>query len=271
MELLRALGVLCEPHDAAHARVAATLGLPVARPDESTSLFVFDLPPYASIYLGAEGMLGGAARERVAGFWRAVGLVPPSEPDHLAALLGLAAALAEAGRDAMRDVLLTEHVLPWTGVYLYKLAAIAPPAYAAWGRLLGDALDAGTTDGPLSAHVSEAPALEPPERSGGRAFLEALLAPVRSGMILTRADLARAARELGLGLRIGERRFVLRALLGQDARAALDWLAGEADHWAARPGELEIDEFWRQRAQAAGALLRGAATAARLEEEVHAR
>jgi sulfite exporter TauE/SafE len=39
-------------------------------------------------------MLGGAARERVAGFWRAVGLVPPPEPDHLAALLGLAAGVS---------------------------------------------------------------------------------------------------------------------------------------------------------------------------------
>ena len=79
--------------------------------------------PYASVYLGAEGMLGGEARDRVAGFWRALGLVPPAEPDHLAALLGLYAALADAeeprrtSRPAAapaqaRRALLHEHLLP---------------------------------------------------------------------------------------------------------------------------------------------------------------
>ena len=57
---------------------------------------MFDAAALRLVYLGAEGMLGGAARDRVAGFWRALGLVPPAEPDHLAALLGLAAALADA-------------------------------------------------------------------------------------------------------------------------------------------------------------------------------
>ncbi len=285
MELLRALGVLCEPHDPAHARVAATLGLPAARPEESTALFVFDLPPYASMYVGAEGMLGGAARDRVAGFWRALGLVPPPEPDHLAALLGLAAALADAERDEReparavlwreaRRALLAEHLLPWTGAYLYKLAAVASPAYVAWGALLGRTLAAEVevlgAPAILALHLREAPALEPPEHAGGGAFVDALLTPVRSGMILARPDLARAARELGLGLRIGERRFVLRALLGQDAPAALDWLAAEAGRWAERPGGGAIAGFWRERAHAAGALLRSAATAARLEAEVHA-
>ncbi len=161
---------------------------------------MLDLPPYASIYLGAEGMLGGDARDRVAGFWRALGLVPPAEPDHLAALLGLAAALADAERDEpeparallwreARRALLAEHLLPWTGAYLHKLAAVAPPAYAAWGALLGRTLAAeeGALGAPatLPLHLREAPALEPPERIGGRAFVDALLAPVRSGMILT--------------------------------------------------------------------------------------
>jgi TorA maturation chaperone TorD len=286
MELLRALGVLCEPPEPAHASVAAALGLPAPARDEFTELFVLALPPYASIYLGREGMLGGAARDRVAGFWRALGLVPPAEPDHLAALLGLAAALADAERDEReparavlareaRHALLTEHLLPWAGPYLAKLAALAPPSYLAWGALLQDALAAETAAlGPpatLPTALRDAPALEPPERTGGRAFTAGLLAPVRSGMILTRADLARAACDLGLGLRIGERRFVLRALLGQDAAGTLDWLAAEADAWAVRPGQGPIDEFWQQRAHAAGALLRPAATAARLREEAHAR
>jgi TorA maturation chaperone TorD len=286
MELLRALGVLCEPPERAHASVAAALGLPTPRRDEFTELFVLGLPPYASVYLGAEGMLGGAARDRVAGFWRALGLVPPHEPDHLAALLGLAAALAEAERDEReparavlarqaRNALLVEHLLSWTGPYLAKLATLAPPCYQAWGALLHDALTAEAAAlGPpatLPLQLREAPALEPPDRTGGHAFVDALLAPVRSGIILTRTDFARAAAELGLGLRIGERRFVLRALLGQDAASTLDWLVEETGTWAGRPGHGPIDNFWQQRAHAAGALLHTAARAARLREQGHAR
>src|SRR5438105_1113576 len=97
MELFRALGTLCEPPSPAHSRVADALELPgSARDDEYAELFLFQLYPYASVYLGSEGQLGGEARDRVAGFWRALALVPPAEPDHLAALLGLYASLAEA-------------------------------------------------------------------------------------------------------------------------------------------------------------------------------
>src|SRR3712207_4790889 len=74
MELLRALAVLAEPPTAETRRVAEALGLGAgARADEYTELFVFQLYPYASVYLGREGMLGGEARDRVGGFWRALG------------------------------------------------------------------------------------------------------------------------------------------------------------------------------------------------------
>ncbi|HAC46500.1 MAG TPA: hypothetical protein DCF65_10605, partial [Chloroflexi bacterium] len=80
--------------------------------------------PYASIYVGAEGKLGGEARDRVAGFWRALHLTPPAEPDHLAALLGLYATLADMEaaeqdparrqlRRSSRQALLWEHLLSW--------------------------------------------------------------------------------------------------------------------------------------------------------------
>ncbi len=87
-------------------------------------------------------------------------------------------------------------------------------------------------------------------------FLTGLLSPVRSGMLLTRADLRAAAAELGLGLRQGERRYALRALLGQDADATLGWLEREAVAWAARHEALEacpaaIGGFWAARARAA--------------------
>src|SRR5829696_2879759 len=100
MELFRALAVFAEPPDRpGAARVAEALGLG-ALPGVSayTDLFVFQLYPYASVYVGPEGMLGGEARDRVAGFLAALGHDVPAEPDHLSLLLGAYAWLCEAER-----------------------------------------------------------------------------------------------------------------------------------------------------------------------------
>ncbi len=98
-----------------------------------------------------------------------------------------------------------------------------------------------------------------PRREGGEAFLAALLTPVRSGLILVRSDLERAARELGLGCRAGERRFALRALLNQEAAGVLLWLSRFAARAASRyrfldPAAGSVD-FWSDRAAASGELL----------------
>jgi TorA maturation chaperone TorD len=95
VDVLRALAVLVEPPTDGHAAIAEALGVGPA-PDAATysDVFLFQLYPYASVHRGSEGMLGGEAAARIAGFWRAVGRTPPAEPDHLAALLGLYASLA---------------------------------------------------------------------------------------------------------------------------------------------------------------------------------
>src|SRR5215210_4054397 len=96
MELFRALAMFAEPSVEGSARVAEALelGQPPAE-SEYTETFLFQLYPYASVYLGAEGMMGGEARDRVAGFWRALHLTPPAEPDHLSVMLALYAELVE--------------------------------------------------------------------------------------------------------------------------------------------------------------------------------
>ncbi|MGZ4481806.1 MAG: TorD/DmsD family molecular chaperone [Gaiellales bacterium] len=291
MELLRALAVLCEPPTPAHERIAAALELP-GRPaaDDHAELFLFQVYPYASVYLGSEGMLGGQARARVAGFWRALRLTPPVEPDHLAALLGLYASLAEAElaepdearkllRRESRRALLWEHLLSWLPPYLAKVDELAPPFYRGWAELLGGALRREAEElgsqRMLPLHLREAPGLEAPEHAGATAFLESLLAPVRTGMILVRDDLARAARELGLGLRVAERRFMLRGLLAQDAGGTLAWLAGEAGRWceihARGAGQAgAVGRFWQERAEAAAALLDEVGKAAQPSEVSHA-
>src|SRR5690606_33712078 len=119
-ELLRALAHLAEPPGPAHGPLARALGL--GDPPDAAAhadVFLFQLHPHASVHLGPEGMLGGEARARVAGFWGGVGREPPAEPDHLASLVALYAALAEeeAGASAAaaplvgraRRALLAEH------------------------------------------------------------------------------------------------------------------------------------------------------------------
>jgi TorA maturation chaperone TorD len=280
MELFRALAVFAEPPATEGASVAAALelgALPAA--SEYTELFVFQLYPYASVYLGAEGMLGGEARDRVAGFWRALSQTPPPEPDHLSVMLALYAHLSELeaneADDARRDswrraraAYLWEHLLSWLPAYLSKLTEIAPPFYQRWAELLLDALreEARATAGAptqLPLHLREAAGLvDPRAGEGGEAaeFLQTLLSPARSGMILVRADLSRAARTLELGLRAGERKYALESLLAQDARGVLAWLAREARNWEARHARerdtlAAVARAWEAKAAASARLL----------------
>jgi len=277
-ELFRALAVLAEPPDQQTAAVAASLGIEnEIEAAAYTELFVRSLYPYASVYLGAEGMLGGEARDRIAGFWRALGAQPPIEPDHLATLLSAYALLLEAegaaqgaSRDAWRHArraFLFEHLVSWLPPYLHKLGEIAPAPYAQWGQLLLAALEESLADfePPETApsHFRELGSLADPRIEGAPEFLASLLAPARSGAIVTSSDLARAARELELGLRYGERRYVLEALFAQDPYRVLDWLAVEAARWEGLhrssllpPGARE---HWIGRAQRSAALLRSLA------------
>jgi hypothetical protein len=283
-ELFRALGVLAEPPGPEHARLADLLALP--RPDGTdwTDAYVVQLVPYASVYLNADGMLGGEAADRVAGFWRALRLGPPADPDHLTSLLGLYATLLETERaepDAARRglrrqaraALLHEHLLSWLLPYAHAMVDVGPPPYARWASLLRELL------------VAEAAELDRPERlpihlvglpgpTGDPADLDelvdGLLCPARSGIVLTRGHLGSAARALGLGSRLGERRRVLRALLEQDAPAVLGWLAEQARAWADRhladvAAAGVAGTYWADRASATAGQLHACATVANKE------
>ena len=290
MELFRALGALVETPRPELAEIAQLLDLgPLPTRAAHGSLFLHQLYPYASVYLGEEGQMGGEARDRIAGFWRALGQTPPTEPDHLTLMLGLHARLAELEAQAAeepeqeswrhaRGAFLWEHLLSWLPIFLMKLLDLAAageaadPFYARWAVLLRDALrEEAESLGPpdqLPLHLREAPGLVDPRAGAAQDFLGALLSPVRSGMILVRADLARAARDLGLGPRLGERRAMLATLLDQDAAAALGWLEREAAAWAGRhrpDNDLapQLALFWQHRAKATARLLaelRAAAT-----------
>ena len=164
-----------------------------------------------------------------------------------------------------RDALLHEHLAPWVPAYLERVVEIASGAYREWAELLSqvlrDELERAGTSPRLPLHLREAPPLADPRVDGADAFLSGLLTPVRAGMFLTRADLARVAATLDLGLRAGERRYALDHLLGQDAERVLDALAQEAARQAAghegRRALLGVTaEFLLARAHRTAALLR---------------
>lgn len=274
MELLRALAVIVEPPTKESAAVAEALKLgklPAA--DEYTELFIFQLYPYASVYLGSEGMMGGEALDRIAGFWRALGEMPPTEADHLAVMLALYARLVElsetegqtAGWQGARKAFLWEHLLSWLPVYLNKLTEIASPFYVRWGATLMEALLAEAAvlgqQESLPLHLRESFSLIDPRTDAAiEEFQQSILTPARYGGILTRADLTRAARHLGIGLRIGERKFTLKALFAQDALGVFDWLIAEASRWRKahrrNRGMLgAVGAAWEEKARASASLL----------------
>jgi TorA maturation chaperone TorD len=251
MELFRALAVLCEPPRAETARVAEALGLGRApAPAEFTEAFVFQLPPYASVYLGAEGMLGGEARDRVAGFWRAAlgQEVPPAEPDHLPLMLALYARLAELegaagdaprreGWRAARKAFLWEHLSSWTACYLRKLAEVAPPACRAWGELLRAALaeeglDAGRSETQIVPLVIGDPhqTVKCSERALDRGVFAQAIRPPSVAPGTSRLRLTVMASHTAAELRWA----------AQVLRASFPQAPGRHDPRAARPGEPRI-------------------------------
>jgi TorA maturation chaperone TorD len=276
-ELFRALGAVTDS-PAGAVRACQALALPCPDGAEHTEVFVLNCPPYASVYLGSEGALGGEGTDRVAGFWRAIGISPPGEPDHLAALLSLYATLGEAAGDShrpditdaltrVRHTLLAEHLWPWLPGYLAAVAGLGTPALAGWTRLARRALLAEYQPPPgrkLPLALRAAPS--PAAADGPLAsLLDALTAPVRSGFILTRRRLADGARDVGAGYRIGERRFALRTMIEQTPAATFGWLAAEAGRWSQRPGWVAGDpaeQWWARRAAYTGDVLHAAAAAA---------
>ena len=278
-ELLRALGAVADSPAAARA-VAGPLGLTPVSDAEHTEVFVLNCPPYSSIYLGPDGALGGEGGDRTAGFWRAIAIPPPAEPDHLAALLALYASLGEAAEQARGRAtaqaltrfgqgLFAEHLWPWLPAYLDAVADLAVPSLTAWAELSRRAVAAEFRAQPAWPQLPLALRVAPGDawdRLRLADLVDALTTPIRSGLILTRRRLVAGAGEAGVGHRVGERRYALRAMFGQDPDATLAWAAHEAMRWqrrhAGRAADDQVARWWAARAARTGLLLRQRATSA---------
>lgn len=288
-ELLRALGAVATVAPPAASAVAEAAGLPAWSLEGHTRLFVLELPPFASIHLGEEGKLGGNAADRVAGTWRALGLVPPADPDHLGTLLSFYAHLGEAAGSVATEAarrrlahaaaaVLFEHLWSWVPGYL--AAARNYPDGARWADLLlaalGDEVGSAARARWLPAGIPAALRDAPSPLTADMAYpdlLDALVTPIRTGFVVTQSDLSDAAGAVGAGRRRGERRYVLSALLEQEPAAVFEWLAEHSLRWAghhrANAGVAGSDRddpaslWWAERATTTGDVLAGLASARR--------
>lgn len=269
-DLLRLLAAIAETPTPAHARYAQTLGLnaPAQMQDwqiAHAGAFIEQCPPYASVYVGEHGRIGGEAADRVAGFRSLLGADVDEHPDHLPALLRDYAELARrSATDARarhaRAAMLWEHLLSWLMPYLHALQRCAPAPYDQWAAMVRDVflLEAEAIAPPaqLPLHLRHAPARQGlAEADSADAAIRALLIPGATGVIYTRGDLTRAVQALEAGFVQNSRAFMLRILLDQDAPGALAWLAEEARIQARaraddQPALGAVGRFWVRRAEA---------------------
>lgn len=266
-ELWRALGAALVTPPPHNATVLRALGLPPQTGAEHAGVFVLSAPPHAAIHLGPEGQLGGAGLDRVAGFWRVLGLDPPEDADHLGVLLMLYAELGDAESGAgtpatrgsltnARTALFAEHIGSWAPAYLAAVAANSAPSVAAWATLTGDTVrtEAARLDvRALPAALRDAPDPFDPVADDPATLLDTLIAPVRSGFVLTWPDVERCGAQVGLGVRRGERRYAIKAYLEQDPRPTIGWLADHARSCSRQHGAAFADpltaQWWQARAQ----------------------
>ena len=247
-ELFRSLGAVVLTPPPGNAAVCAALNLPIPTGAEHTDAFVLSAPPHGAIHLGPEGKLGGEGLDRIAGFWRVLGLQTPEDADHLGALLMLYAELGEAEHSASeqrgraqlhraRAVLFHEHIWSWAPGYLLAVNELGIAAVTAWARLTEEALRAEYANLGAAEMLPLALRAAPPGMDTADSLdetLDALVTPIRSGVVLTYRDLAKCGHQVRVGLRRGERRFAMRAMLEQNAPATLTWLAQHARSWSER-------------------------------------
>jgi len=283
-ELLRGLAEVAEVPSPSPVLLGA-LGLdPPAPGAHASALLLGYLPPAASPSLDAEGRLGGPVAAEVAGFWRAIGAPVPSEPDGLAPLLRLAADLSDAldqesgpRRAALARVqatLLWDHLASWALPWAAGLEELGIAPYDRFARLLLDALVAELVEQPPPPGGVPGPFRHaPPDVADleGTELLRVLVVPVRSGLHLGRAHLARIGAELGVGINPSGRAEAVVDIVRADPEPALERLAGLADERRDRLAGLPASAspartFWTERLETTSSKLRALARAARSVE-----
>ena len=287
MDLFPTLGELIEAPGPEQVRLARVLGLP-GEPTrlDFTQLFVVQLFPYASIYLSADGLAGGPAKDLIGDYWKIMQRSVPVEVDHAATLLRAYGTLPDLPNltTQIRDTFYWENLASWLPLFLTRVGTLGSTFYRAWAVLTLDALEAEAAElgecAMLPLPLRNAPM--PPSISNGAAYVDSLFAPAVSGLILSRADLGRCAQENNLTIRFADRRYTLKLMLAQRPAVVCGWLKAEAERQAEELACLPdafaiVRDYWQARARATALAISefgeryGAAGAAELVQEADAR
>ncbi|GAC1641811.1 MAG: hypothetical protein NVS4B6_13580 [Mycobacterium sp.] len=153
----------------------------------------------------------------------------------------------------MAKALFHEHIWSWAPGYLTAVATLGADSVSAWAELTMAVLDEEHERLGTPVQLPLALREAPPSLTLDASFeelLDAVVAPIRSAMVLSHIDLAAGAAAIGAGYRRGERRYALKAMLEQDKSATLHWLASCAGNWAQIHADRadETSAWWTRRA-----------------------
>lgn len=258
----------------------------------------FAVPPFEGAFLDPEGHVGASAAESLRDSYRAMGFRPDptaEDPEHLATELRALAFLSAAEADALADGLpeIAARTQTLAAAFLDDHLRRWLPALAGAVRRIGRAFPTALVEqieALVRVHRGEiadprAPfALPDPtdptrdEQSGLRELAAFLSCPARSGIFLSRDDLARIGRTGRVPRGFGERAVLLENMLRSAAHldawhtilSALDDCLEAAQRDL--PEEDETTAPWRARLEETRALLRRLdATARETAESTDAR
>lgn len=244
-----------------------------------TRLLVLEVPPYESVYLSADGLLGGEIAAAVADLRRRSGLSDALEnPDHLATELGQLAFLVGAAADAQRDgvrhehilelqrTLLDEHLLRWVPGWIAALERTAdlPAFFAQVGHVLFELLRfvRGQLGGDaLPWNLPEKVNFLANPRAGIVDIAEHLTLASQAGGYFARSSLVRIGRSLDIPAGFGSRSDTLEGLFRNAAHyqavpRLCEALRAELVAWSGRwTGGGAVGEPWLARISETHALL----------------
>ena len=199
---------------------------------EHYQLFVHNVFPYESIFLGDDGLLGGTITESVAGFYQRIGFTPTSDEsaDHISTELSAMAYLCFAELDAIEDEIphqverlrqlqrhfLDEHLLRWLPAFVFAVEQQEPTIYTDVVRQsfdvvcrhrvqLGDDLMATSNRFVLTA----SPDLLADEKTSLRDIARYLLTPAYTGFFLSVDDIRRIGATFRVPHGFGKRQQIL--------------------------------------------------------------
>ena len=234
------------------------------------ALLVGELPPFASIYLSSDGNIGGEAQAEIAGFYSAISVPPPPNPDYLSSMLYLLGQII--GKEAEFDdreepkakaieiaklTLVRWHLVPWLVPYLLRAEQITQGATSTWSGLTFDLISSILERSKITSQGHSEWYTEAKDEAielfaNSDDFVSWVTTPRLSGVILAPSDLSKIASSLGLAARVGRKRFTLEGLIQQSSREVLSALAkfcaSQCDLYTLNSQYAEVLEHWKNRA-----------------------